>query len=176
MNEVILMNQDTMKRTLVRLSHEIIERNDGVDNVVLLGVRRRGVVVAERIQKVLSSLEGKEVPMGELDITLYRDDLALGCDAVYKGSRVEFPVDGKDVVLCDDVLYTGRTVRSALSAIFALGRPKSIQLLILVDRGHRELPFRPDFTGKNVPSSRSERVFVRFTETDGEDVVKLTRN
>ena len=174
MNEVVLMNEEAMKRSLIRLAHEIVERNDGTKNVVLLGIRRRGVVVAERLQAILSDSE-REIPLGELDITLYRDDLALGCDAVYRGSRVEFPVDGKDVVLCDDVLYTGRTVRSALSAIFALGRPKSIQLLILVDRGHRELPFRADYIGKNVPTSKAERVEVRFSETDGENVVRLLR-
>lgn len=174
MNEVVLMKEDAMRRSLTRLAHEIIEHNDGTNNVVLLGIRRRGVVVAERLQAILSELGG-DVPLGELDITLYRDDLALGCDAVYKGSRVEFSVDGKDVVLCDDVLFTGRTVRSALSAIFALGRPKSIQLLILVDRGHRELPFRADYIGKNVPTSKAERVEVRFSETDGEDVVRLLR-
>ena len=174
MNEVVLMKEDAMKRSLTRLAHEIIEHNDGTGNVVLFGIRRRGVVVAERLQAILSELGG-DVPLGELDITLYRDDLALGCDAVYKGSRVEFPVDGKDVVLCDDVLYTGRTVRSALSAIFALGRPKSIRLLIMVDRGHRELPFRADYIGKNVPTSKEERVEVRFLETDGEEVVRLSR-
>lgn len=174
MNEVVLMTGETMERTIVRLSHEIVERNNGVDNLVLMGIERRGVVIAERIRQKIHAFEGVELPRGDLDITLYRDDLNE-CDAVYKGSRVDFSVDGKDVILCDDVLFTGRTVRSALSAIFALGRPKSIQLLILIDRGHRELPFRADFIGKNVPTSKSEQIVVHCKEIDGEDCVVLTR-
>lgn len=174
MNEVMLMSAETMERSIVRLSHEIIERNDGVDNLVLMGIERRGVLLAERIRKKILSFEGVDLPRGDLDITLYRDDLNE-CDAVYKGSRVDFSVDGKDVILCDDVLYTGRTVRGAISAIFALGRPKSIQLLILIDRGHRELPFRADFIGKNVPTSKSEQIVVHCKELDGEDSVRLIR-
>ncbi len=175
MNELVLMDANAMDRTLTRLVHEIVERNRGTENVALLGIRTRGVYLARRVAKKLCELEGREVPLGELDITLYRDDLFDGCDAVYRGSRVEFPVDGKDVVLCDDVLYTGRTARSAIAAVLALGRPKSIQLLILVDRGHRELPFQSDYTGKNVPTSRAERVVVHCAECDGEDSVRLIR-
>ena len=126
MNELVLMDANAMDRTLTRLVHEIVERNRGTENVALLGIRTRGVYLARRVAKKLCELEGREVPLGELDITLYRDDLFDGCDAVYRGSRVEFPVDGKDVVLCDDVLYTGRTARSAIAAVLALGRPKSI--------------------------------------------------
>lgn len=175
MNELVLMDANAMDRTLTRLVHEIVERNRGTENVALLGIRTRGVYLARRVAKKLCELEGREVPLGELDITLYRDDLFDGCDAVYRGSRVEFPVDGKDVVLCDDVLYTGRTARSAIAAVLALGRPKSIQMLILVDRGHRELPFQSDYTGKNVPTSRAERVVVHCAECDGEDSVRLIR-
>ncbi len=175
MNELVLMDANAMDRTLTRLVHEIVEHNRGTENVALLGIRTRGVYLARRVAKKLCELEGREVPLGELDITLYRDDLFDGCDAVYRGSRVEFPVDGKDVVLCDDVLYTGRTARSAIAAVLALGRPKSIQLLILVDRGHRELPFQSDYTGKNVPTSRAERVVVHCAECDGEDSVRLIR-
>lgn len=175
MSELVLMDANAMDRTLTRLVHEIVERNRGAENVAFLGIRTRGVYLARRAAKKLCELEGREVPLGELDITLYRDDLFDGCDAVYRGSRVEFPIDGKDVVLCDDVLYTGRTVRSAIAAVLALGRPKSIQLLILIDRGHRELPFQSDYTGKNVPTSRSERIVVHCAECDGEDCVRFIR-
>ncbi|MGN1234410.1 MAG: bifunctional pyr operon transcriptional regulator/uracil phosphoribosyltransferase PyrR [Christensenellaceae bacterium] len=168
-----IMNAEAMGRCLKRLAHEVIEHNDGIENVVLLGIRRRGVTVANRLKANLEAIEGKSVPCGELDITLYRDDLIEGCDAVYHGSIVNFDLTGKDVVLCDDVLFTGRTVRSALSAIMTMGRPKSVQLLVMVDRGHRELPFRSDYTGKNVPSSRRERIYVRFTETDGTEGIYL---
>lgn len=173
MNELVLMDANAMDRTLTRLVHEIVERNRGTENVALLGIRTRGVYLARRVAKKLCELEGREVPLGELDITLYRDDLFDGCDAVYRGSRVEFPVDGKDVVLCDDVLYTGRTVRAALAALASMGRARAVRLFTLIDRGHRELPFRADGVGKSVPTSRRERVVVHFTETDGTDSVEL---
>ena len=153
------------------------DKNDGLDGVVLVGIRTRGVCVAKRIQNYIAASEGVTLPLGILDITLYRDDI-LSCDAVVKGTQIDFDIGGKTVVLCDDVLYTGRTVRAAISAVTALGgklgRAKRIRLLEVIDRGHRELPFRADYIGKNVPTSRKEKVFVRFKETDGEDGVFLS--
>lgn len=165
-----------LERALKRLSHEIAEKNDGIKDVVLVGIRTRGVVVAERIRRCIEESEGVSLPLGILDITLYRDDI-LSCDAVVKGTEIAFDITGKTVVLCDDVLYTGRTVRAAISALVSLGdtlgRAKRIQLLEVADRGHRELPFRADFIGKNIPTSQTEKVFVRFRETDGEDGIYL---
>ena len=151
-------------------------KNDGLDGVALIGIRTRGVIVAERIRRYIEEAEGVSLPLGILDITLYRDDI-LSCDAVVKGTEIDFDITGKTIVLCDDVLYTGRTVRAAISALVSLsgkmGRAKKIQLLEVVDRGHRELPFRADFIGKNIPTALTEKVFVRFRETDGEDGVYL---
>ena len=165
-----------LERALKRLSHEIAEKNDGLDGVALIGIRTRGVIVAERIRRYIEEAEGVSLPLGILDITLYRDDI-LSCDAVVKGTEIDFDITGKTIVLCDDVLYTGRTVRAAISALVSLsgkmGRAKKIQLLEVVDRGHRELPFRADFIGKNIPTALTEKVFVRFRETDGEDGVYL---
>lgn len=167
-----LMDAEGMKNTFRRLAHQIIEKNEGVENLVLIGIRTRGVTVAERIKACLDSIEGENVPLGVFDIALYRDDLEdLGSEVEFFGSEIDFFVDGKTVLICDDVLYTGRTVRAAISEVMALGRPAKIQLLALVDRGHRELPFKADFTGKSVPSSAKEGIAVRFTETDGEDGV-----
>lgn len=140
---------------------------------MLIGIRTRGVILARRLQAELVRLEGANVPVGILDIALYRDDLLGGCDAVFKGSEVDFDIEGRNVVLCDDVIYTGRTVRAALAALSSLGRAGTVRLVTLIDRGHRELPFRADGVGKNVPTSRTERVVVHFTETDGEDCVRL---
>ena len=171
-NKGKLMDAEGMKNTFRRLAHQIIEKNEGVENLVLIGIRTRGVTVAERIKACLDSIEGENVPMGVFDIALYRDDLEdLGSEVEFFGSEIDFSVDGKTVLICDDVLYTGRTVRAAISEVMALGRPAKIQLLALVDRGHRELPFKADFTGKSVPSSAKEGIAVRFTETDGEDGV-----
>ena len=159
-----ILDASALDRALKRLAHEVAEKNDGLDCVVLIGIRTRGVCVAKRIQNYIAASEGVTLPLGILDITLYRDDI-LSCE-------------GKTVVLCDDVLYTGRTVRAAISAVTALGgklgRAKRIRLLEVIDRGHRELPFRADYIGKNVPTSRKEKVFVRFKETDGEDGVFLS--
>ena len=172
-----ILDAAALERALKRLSHEIEEKNDGLENVALIGIRTRGVIVAERIRRYIAESEGVTLPMGILDITLYRDDI-LSCDAVVKGTRIDFETKGKTLVLCDDVLFTGRTVRAAISADMALcstmGRAKKIQLLEVVDRGHRELPFRADFIGKNIPTSKKEKVFVRFTETDGEEGVFLS--
>lgn len=171
-----ILNATSLEKVLKRLSHEIAERNERLDDVVLLGIRTRGVTVAKRIQKCLKESEGVTLPLGILDVTLYRDDI-LSCSAELIGSEIDFSIEGKTVILCDDVLYTGRTVRAAISALFAygtkMGRAAKIQLLEVVDRGHRELPFRADFIGKNLPTSSQEKVFVRFEETDGEDGVFL---
>ena len=169
-----IIDSETLSRTIRRLSAEAVELEKGTENVVLIGIRTRGVILARRMQAEIEKLEGVKLPLGILDIALYRDDLLSGsCDAVFKGSEIDFDVEGKKVILCDDVLYTGRTVRAALAALSALGRAESVRLFCLVDRGHRELPFRADGVGKNVPTSSKERVIVRFKETDGEDGVYL---
>lgn len=169
-----LMDAEGMQNTFRRLAHQIVERNDGVENVVLIGIRTRGVTVAERIKANLDSIEGANVPLGVFDIALYRDDLeSLDSEVQFFGSELSFPLDGKTVLVCDDVVYTGRTVRAAISEIMQIGRPAKVQLLTLIDRGHRELPFKADFTGKSVPSSQKEGIAVRFLETDGEDAVYI---
>ena len=171
-----IMDGDGIRRVITRIAHEIIERNKGTDNLVLIGIRRRGVPLAGRLAEKIRDIEGSEVPVGMLDITLYRDDLTtLGHQPVVRQTEVGFSVDGKRVVLVDDVLFTGRTIRAALDAIIDLGRPQYIQLAALVDRGHRELPVRADYVGKNVPTSRREEVAVRFTETDGSDEVLMEK-
>jgi pyrimidine operon attenuation protein/uracil phosphoribosyltransferase len=168
------MDKEAIQRALKRIAHEIVERNKGVDNVVLIGIRRRGVPLAKRLQKFLAEIEGKEVPVGSLDITLYRDDLNLRLDQPKVGkTEINFSIEGKDVILVDDVLYTGRTVRSALDALMDIGRPRTVQLSVLIDRGHRELPIRADYVGKNVPTSRKEQIEVRLEEIDGVDEVVI---
>ena len=158
-----LMDEKAIGRAITRISHEIIERNKGIEDVVLVGIKTRGVPIADRIGKKIQQIEGASVNTGEVDITLYRDDLKkIDVDPVINGSNVQFSIDDKIVILVDDVLYTGRTVRSALDAIIDIGRPKAIQLAVLVDRGHRELPIRADFVGKNIPTSINEKVFVDF--------------
>ena len=170
-----IIDSETLSRTIRRLSAEAVELEKGTENVVLIGIRTRGVILARRMQAEIEKLERVKLPLGILDIALYRDDLLSGsCDAVFKGSEIDFDVEGKKVILCDDVLYTGRTVRAALAALSALGRAESVRLFCLVDRGHRELPFRADGVGKNVPTSSKERVIVRFKETDGEDGAYIT--
>ncbi len=172
-----IMDAEEISRSLVRISHEIVEKNRGVDNVVLIGIRRRGVPLADRLRKFIAEFEGVSVPGGSLDITLYRDDLTLRHDhpTVHR-TDVPFDITGKTVVLVDDVLYTGRTVRAAMDALIDLGRPSTIQLAVLVDRGHRELPIRADYVGKNVPTSRHELVEVKVDEVDAvEEVVIMQR-
>lgn len=172
--KALLMDASQMNRALSRIAHEIIERNKGIENVVLVGIRRRGVPLAHRLAARLQEFEGREVPVGILDITLYRDDLTeLSSVPVIHKSEVNFKLPGKVVVLVDDVLYTGRTVRAALDALLDIGRPNVIQLAVLCDRGHRELPIRADYVGKNVPTSRKEVVEVHMSEVDGEDFVAL---
>ena len=169
-----IMDEPALGRALMRISHEIAERNRGVENVVLVGVRRRGEPIAQCIRGNIHKIEDKSVPCGSLDISFYRDDLSrLAEQPEIKRSTLPFDVTDHDVVLCDDVIYTGRTARAAIEAVFALGRPRSIQLAVLVDRGHRELPIRPDYVGKNIPTSRSELVEVRLPEFDGETGVYL---
>ncbi len=167
-----ILNADEMRRAVTRLAMQAVETQKGTD-FVLIGIRTRGVILARRMQKEIARLEGTEIPLGILDISLYRDDLLDGCDAVFKGSEVDFDIEGKNVVLCDDVIYTGRTVRAALAALSSMGRAKTVRLFTLIDRGHRELPFRADGVGKNVPTARSERIVVHFSETDGADSVDL---
>ncbi|MGM9543479.1 MAG: bifunctional pyr operon transcriptional regulator/uracil phosphoribosyltransferase PyrR [Romboutsia timonensis] len=169
-----LMDEKAIGRAITRISHEIIERNKGIEDVVLVGIKTRGVPIADRIGKKIQQIEGASVNTGEVDITLYRDDLKkIDVDPVINGSNVEFSIDDKIVILVDDVLYTGRTVRSALDAIIDIGRPKAIQLAVLVDRGHRELPIRADYVGKNVPTSKGEIISVKLSEIDGEDSVTI---
>ncbi len=170
----VIMDADAMRRAIVRIAHEIIERNKGVDNVVLVGIRTRGVPIAERLAAAIKEIEKVELPVGMLDITLYRDDLStLAYNPVCHGTEIDFDVDGKTVILVDDVLYTGRTIRCALDAIIDMGRPKAIQLAVLIDRGHRELPIRADFAGKNVPTSHKEAINVYLSEQDGADEVVI---
>ena len=169
-----LMSATEMERALKRIAHEIVERNKGVANLGLVGIHTRGVPVAERLARYLKKFEGTQPPVGKLDITLYRDDLTeISLQPVVKRTEVDFDVHGAKIVLVDDVLYTGRTARAALDAIVDMGRPAGIQYAVMVDRGHRELPIRADYVGKNVPTSRSEIVHVRLQEVDGEDGVEL---
>ncbi|MBQ9636241.1 MAG: bifunctional pyr operon transcriptional regulator/uracil phosphoribosyltransferase PyrR [Acidaminococcaceae bacterium] len=168
------MDADGIRRSLIRIAHEITEKNKGVENVVLVGIRTRGVPLAARIAEEIRKIENVSVPTGSLDITLYRDDLtSMGYNPVIHGTEIDFDVTGKNIVLVDDVLYTGRTIRAALDALIDMGRPKTIQLAVLIDRGHRELPIRADYAGKNVPTSRKETVEVALQEEGKEDEVIL---
>lgn len=169
-----VMDEIQIKRAIARISHEILERNKGAENLVIIGIRARGDVFAKRIKDQIKMIESIDVPIGVLDITLYRDDFtSIDYMPVVGKTEIPFNVSGKIVVLVDDVLYTGRTVRAALDEIIDFGRPKEIQLAVLVDRGHRELPIRPDYIGKNVPTSDNELVDVKIKEVDGEDRVIL---
>src|SRR6202048_1390850 len=164
-----LLGADDIRRAIARLAHEVVERNQGVQSVVLVGLRTRGLPLARRLQQRILEFEGVEVPLGELDITLYRDDVHQRAPRTLSPTSIPVDIADKTVVLVDDVLYTGGTIRAALDALIDLGRPRAIQLVCLVDRGHRELPIRPDFIGKNVPTSRHEKVAVRLEEVDGVD-------
>ena len=175
----VVLDAGRMARALARIAHEILERNSGpggIEAVALVGIRRRGVPLAQRIAKTIHGISGHQVPTGSLDITLYRDDLALRKEQpVLRTTSVPFDIADKIVVLVDDVLYTGRTIRSALDALIDFGRPRTIQLVVLIDRGHRELPIKADYVGKNIPTAASESVQVRLTETDGVDSVTLQK-
>ena len=173
-DKTVLMDEQAMHRALVRIAHEILEKNKGVDNIVLVGIRSRGVPLAERVAAAIENIEGKRPPVGVLDITLYRDDLSiLSYQPIVRPTTMPVDIDNKIIVLVDDVLYTGRTIRSALNAIIDMGRPTSIQLAVLIDRGHRELPIRADYVGKNVPTSSKESVNVKVVEIDDTDQVVL---
>lgn len=174
--KTVLLDEIAIDRALKRISHEIIENNKGVSNVVLLGIARGGIPVCEKLAQNIFNIENVKVPVGKLDITLYRDDRAPSDEARVTGSEINFPLADKDVVLCDDVLFTGRTVRAGIEAIIKLGRPRTIQLAVLIDRGHRELPLRADYVGKNVPTSREEVVLVKFDNINGNKAVILNGN
>ena len=170
----VIMDADAMRRAIVRISHEIIEKNKGVENVVLVGIRTRGVPIAERIANTIERIENAKVPVGMLDITLYRDDLStLAYNPIVHGTEIDLDLTGKVVILVDDVLYTGRTIRAALDAIIDMGRPRAIQLAVLIDRGHRELPIRADFAGKNVPTSPKAAGNVSVAAEAGMDEVAI---
>ncbi len=168
------MTADEVRRAIVRVSHEIVERHGGIDGLVLVGIQRRGVPLAARLAAAIAEHENAQLPVGALDITFYRDDLSLIAQhPVVKGTAIPFDLNDRTVVLVDDVLFTGRTIRAAMDALVDFGRPRAIRLAVLVDRGHRELPIRADHVGKNVPTARDEIVRVHLAETDGEDAVRL---
>lgn len=171
-----IMTADEIRRATIRLSHEIVEKHAGTDGLILIGIQRRGVPLARRVAAAIAEYEGIMIPVGALDITFYRDDLSMVAQQpVVKGTELPMAIDGKTIVLVDDVLYTGRTIRAAMDALVDFGRPQAIRLAVLVDRGHRELPIRADHVGKNVPTSREEQVRVHVEEIDGEDGVEIER-
>jgi pyrimidine operon attenuation protein/uracil phosphoribosyltransferase len=170
----VVMDADRVERTIARIAHEVVERNRHVDQLALVGIRTRGVPIARRISEAVAAITGTRIPVGTLDITLYRDDLmhhTVGPQPVVHRTEIPFSIDDRRILLVDDVLYTGRTVRAALDALIDFGRPRSIQLVVLVDRGHRELPIKADYVGKNLPTAPRESVQVRLAETDGHDEV-----
>ena len=174
--KAIVLDDQAIRRALTRIAHEIIEKNKGIDHLLLVGIRTRGIYIANRLAERIKQIEGKSVPVGELDITLYRDDLTVKTvnhQPLVKGLHIDQNIQNKTVILIDDVLYTGRTVRAALDAIIDIGRPSAIQLAVLVDRGHRELPIRADFVGKNIPTSSSEKIVVELSEVDPIDQVSI---
>jgi pyrimidine operon attenuation protein/uracil phosphoribosyltransferase len=177
--ERVVLDRDDLGRTLLRIAHEIVEKNPGAQSLALVGIHTRGAVLARRLHVLVSELSGAEIPLGDLDISFYRDDLPgrdPSAQPVVHSSHLDFELQSRTVVLVDDVLYTGRTVRAAIDALFDYGRPDRVQLAVLADRGHRELPIRPDYVGKNLPTGRTERVFVRLEETDGLDEVAIEEN
>ena len=175
-HEKVVLDEDDMRRTLVRIAHEIVERNDDPDRLAIVGIHRRGAVLARRIHALLGDLLEREIPIGDVDIAFYRDDVSSRAEQpVVHASHVDFDIDGMTIVIVDDVLFTGRTVRAAIEALFDYGRPAKVQLAVLADRGHRELPIRPDYVGKNLPTSRAERVNVRVEELDGVDEVRIVQ-
>ncbi len=171
--KVTLLDEITINRARGRMSHEIVEKNRGINDVVLVGIRTRGVPMAKRIGENIKRIEGVQLNIGAIDITHYRDDRTLSERTSVNATEIDFDIQDKNVILCDDVLFTGRTARAAIEAVLHFGRPKSIQLAVLVDRGHRELPIRADYVGKNIPTSLQEQIAVKFSETDGETNIML---
>jgi pyrimidine operon attenuation protein/uracil phosphoribosyltransferase len=174
--KALVLDEQAIGRALTRIAHQIIEKNKGIEACILVGIRTRGIYLAERLAAKIEDIEGKSVPVGELDITLYRDDLTMKTEnqePLVKGSDIPAEITKKKVILVDDVLYTGRTVRAGLDALMDLGRPAAIQLAVLVDRGHRELPIRADYVGKNIPTSKDERIVVELAEVDKVDQVSI---
>ena len=174
--ERVVLDRDDLRRTLLRIAHEIVEKNPGSQSLAVVGIHTRGAVLARRLHALVGELTGSRVPLGDLDISFYRDDLPgrdPSAQPVVHASHLDFDLEGRTVVLVDDVLYTGRTVRAAIDALFDYGRPERVQLAVLADRGHRELPIRPDYVGKNLPTARTERVDVHVEELDGEDEVTI---
>jgi pyrimidine operon attenuation protein / uracil phosphoribosyltransferase len=175
-DEKVVLDRDDVRRTLVRIAHEIVEKNPGRGGLALVGIHTRGAVLASRLHALVGEQSGSEVPLGDIDISFYRDDVDTrrpGAQPVVHASHLDFDLNGRTVVLVDDVLFTGRTVRAAIDALFDYGRPARVQLAVLADRGHRELPIRPEYVGKNLPTSRRERVNVRVEELDGVDEVTI---
>lgn len=174
--KAVVLDEKAITRALTRIAHEIIEKNKGIEDCILVGIRTRGIYLARRLAERIQKIEGASIPVGELDITLYRDDLTKkteGQDPLVKGSNISSDINNQKVILVDDVLYTGRTVRAALDALVDIGRPSSVQLAVLVDRGHRELPIRADYVGKNIPTSSSERIVVELAEVDESERVSI---
>ncbi len=174
--KAIVLDEQAISRALTRISHQIIEKNKGIDHCILVGIRTRGIYIAKRLAAKIEEIEGTPIPVGELDITLYRDDLTVKTanqEPVVKGSDVPYNINNQKVILVDDVLYTGRTVRAGLDALIDIGRPAAIQLAVLVDRGHRELPIRADYVGKNIPTSSEEKIMVELSEVDQIDQVSI---
>lgn len=177
--KAVVLDEQAIRRALTRIAHEIIEHNKGIDNCVLVGIKTRGIYLAKRLAKRIEDIEGKEIPVGNLDITFYRDDLTQKTESgepLVKGSDIPIDINNRKVILVDDVLYTGRTVRAAMDAIVDYGRPAQIQLAVLVDRGHRELPIRADYVGKNIPTSKSEKIVVQLLEVDKKEKVSIYEN
>lgn len=174
--KTVLLDEQAIRRALTRIAHEIIEKNKGIEGCVLVGIRTRGIYIARRLAERIQEIEGTSIPVGELDITLYRDDLTKKTEdqePLVKGSDIPTEINNRKVILVDDVLYTGRTVRAALDALVDIGRPSTVQLAVLVDRGHRELPIRADYVGKNIPTSSSEKIVVELAEIDSEEQVSI---
>ncbi|ARC65693.1 bifunctional pyr operon transcriptional regulator/uracil phosphoribosyltransferase PyrR [Bacillus licheniformis] len=174
--KAVVLDEQAIRRALTRIAHEMIERNKGMNNCILVGIKTRGIYLAKRLAERIEQIEGNKVTVGELDITLYRDDLSKKTsneEPLVKGADIPADITDQKVILVDDVLYTGRTVRAAMDALVDVGRPSSIQLAVLVDRGHRELPIRADFIGKNIPTSKTEKVMVQLEEVDGRDLAAI---